>query len=459
MNTKLDDIIAAAPKVSLDEMLFAREIRAERQKEILALYSLPLISITLNIPGPHKTHSLAKQAYTTLQKVLPKCLKKQGIPIHHQFEIAENTGFESIYVVKGIPSTIKHITMRIEDTHPLGRIFDLDVLDNRGTPLPGSSFGRNDRLCILCDKPATICARNYTHPTIDLARQTAKLIQDYLVTEYSDHTATLATRALLYEVITSPKPGLVDKNNNGSHTDMTIFSFADSAAALTPYFRDMTREGFTFDGDATSMLPALRERGIWAEETMYAATGGVNTHKGLIFSLGILCAAAGYLQGREEKLSEKTLLTTGAAIASNTPAELEIPHPTPTHGQNAYAHYGLTGVRGEVAAGYPSVRLHSLPALRRALTDGYPINSAGVFALLHLLAHTEDTNVAGRAGYQALVAMQNEAKNFLVSDPDMTSVLRFTEELDQRYSRSGVSPGGVADLLALTYFLHFLLDA
>lgn len=278
--------------------------------------------------------------------------------------------------------------------------------------------------------------------------------------EFADRVASLACKALLYEVAISPKPGLVDRFNNGAHTDMDMFTFIGSAAALAPYFRDMARQGLIFRGAADTMLPGLRPHGVQAEERMFRETGGVNTHKGLVFSMGVFCAAAGYLRGNKLPFTEEEFLGVCGAIAMETPRELEAipPENAATHGERVHARFGMTGIRGEAAAGYPNIRLHGLPALRRMLKDGHSFNDAGVAALLQLVTHVEDTNIVSRSDADSLRRIQAETGVFLESGPDMAAMLRFAGQLDERFIRENISPGGSADLLALTCFLHFIIE-
>lgn len=118
--------------------------------------------------------------------------------------------------------------------------------------------------------------------------------------------ATFAVEGMLYEVTATPKPGLVDRANNGAHYDMDYFTFMSSAAALYMAFDEMIKEGARSgeqQEDIRKLLAPLREIGKRAENRMFAFTDGVNTHKGMIFSLGILCGCAGWLTGRNETLS------------------------------------------------------------------------------------------------------------------------------------------------------------
>ncbi len=448
-----------APEAALEDVLAAREARAARVRGMGRECGCPVVSFTLNIPGPRKAHALAKEAFRLGKDALLAQLRAAGMDVLRQVEVAEKTGFEGTYAVAGDAAAIKGLAVRIEEEHPLGRLFDMDVSDAGGHALRGSDAGRGERSCIVCGKPVWACARSRAHSAEELAARAARMIQDFLHRDYADHVAELATRALLHEVLVSPKPGLVDRRNNGAHGDMDTFTFAASAAALTPYFRDMAARGLAFPpgGDRGALLPRLRVPGIAAEGKMFAATGGVNTHRGLVFSMGLFCAAAGVLRGREGAVSVARLLEVCAAIAAATPGELG-ENAENTHGREVCRKFGLTGVRGEAAAGYPALRLHGFPVFREMRARGHSLNDAGVAALLHLMAHVEDTNIVFRAGAAALGEVRAEVGGFLAGRPEMPAMLRYAEELDVRLIERNISPGGSADLLALVFFLSWIGD-
>ena len=158
--------------------------------------------------------------------------------------------------------------------------FDIDVLGPDSVPLSRSVLGLPPRSCLICGENAKVCARNRTH-SMELVRwRTAQILNDYFKEQSADQAAAAAVRALLYEVSATPKPGLVDRNNSGSHQDMDFFTFVDSSSALIPWFRDFFSIGWEH-GDETGdrLFERLRFAGQNAEAKMFSATGGVNTHK------------------------------------------------------------------------------------------------------------------------------------------------------------------------------------
>lgn len=256
--------------------------------------------------------------------------------------------------------------------------------------------------------------------------------------------ARLARAALEAEVSATPKPGLVDRANTGAHRDMDYNLFLRSAAALEPFFADFYRLGAETPCDR--LLPALRARGLTAEEAMFRATGGVNTHKGALFSLGLLCAACGALERRGEPLTPDGVCLFVARLTEGITAELR---QAPTHGGSAWRRTGSLGVRGEAEGGYPAVRGLALPVYRARLRAGESGNDAAVYTLICLIARAEDTNLLARGGEEGArwARAQAQALTEHFSVPAAAA-------LDRAFIARNLSPGGCADLLAAALFLH-----
>ena len=249
-----------------------------------------------------------------------------------------------------------------------------------------------------------------------------------------------AREALEREVLLTPKPGLVDAANSGAHNDMDKGTFLRSAAALEPWFQAMAERGEALPTEDPQVLLAdLRPIGIQAEADMYAATGGVNTHKGALFSLGLLCAAAGRLQARNRPVTVENLCGLAAEMTAGiTAREMNA---TDTHGLAVHAQYGAKGVRGEAESGFESVRVLALPYLEQ--------ENGPYLALLHLIAQVRDTNVLHRAGEEGLCWLQSRAKDLLNSFS-----IPALEQLDRECIERNISPGGCADLLAIAFFIE-----
>ena len=267
---------------------------------------------------------------------------------------------------------------------------------------------------------------------------------------YADIGA-LGKKALIYEVLTGPKPGLVDRFNPGAHRDMDALTFILSAQSLENYFAQCAAEGGRAAG-TSGLLSRLRPLGIEAEKTMYAATGGVNTHKGAVFSMGLLCAAAGFLP---EGAGASEICRTAGEIAAPVKNDF-LRAAGSTFGERLYQKTGDTGIRGEAAAGFPSVIETGLPALNAALDSGLTLNESGISALMKLITCVRDTALIKRCGTEErFLRAQREAEAVLKA-PDILSA---SSLLDMKWSEEGLSAGGCADLLSLVYFLYFMENA
>lgn len=273
----------------------------------------------------------------------------------------------------------------------------------------------------------------------------------------ADRIASYAVEALLVEAAATPKPGLVDRANNGAHEDMDFFTFQKSAAALAPYFTEFVRAGAGEGRSLYTLLSELRPIGRAAESAMYARTGGVNTHKGAIFSFGVLLGAAGWISAHGKPLMADAVLNAVRIVCAGLchtdyGGQFDTPQ---TKGQAAYLTYGLTGVRGEAEAGFPLVWDYALPLYRVRRAKHAPLNDALVDVLLVLMAHNMDTNVLGRHDLAMLQRVQEEADQIAKLGGMRTERGRAAlQAFDAQLIDAWVSPGGSADLAAVTHFLY-----
>jgi holo-ACP synthase/triphosphoribosyl-dephospho-CoA synthase len=442
-----------AGEVELSQMLAARDYRVERQRALLEQYRLPLVSFTMNIAGPVKNSPSIRRGFLLGKKLLLGQLRRVKTEPVYSEEINADTGCEGLYVVDMPPEALKSLCCALEEQTGLGRLFDLDVLTPEGNKLDRP----HGRVCLLCGRPAKDCARSRTHSVPELQAKTREIIRAALDHADTERAATLAVRALLYEVSVTPKPGLVDRLNSGSHRDMDTYTFLASAAALWPYFAECVRIGReSKDAAAPETFAALRFPGKLAEGRMRHATGGVNTHKGAIFTFGLVCGALGRLDV-ERWAEPAAVLAEVAAMTKGVERELQSNEErTPTAGERFFREYGVTGVRGQAAQGFPSVLHDGLPALEAGLAAGRSEDEAGAAALLTILAHTPDTNMLSRGGFALAEEKRAALRALLQADPypDFDTL----EALDREYRAENLSPGGSADLLALCWLLHFLKE-
>lgn len=265
------------------------------------------------------------------------------------------------------------------------------------------------------------------------------------------------TQAILLEVSTHPKPGLVTRLSNGAHKDMSIFTFMMSSAVLSKAFNDLQDIGQAHRGTLAELFCKLRSYGVGAEAELLRVTKGVNTQRGILFAGGIVSAVSGYAMNMG--LSRDALLPLIKEMAAGLVArELKnLDHAAMTAGEKLYYKYGITGIRGEVENGFPSVVNYGLPALEDAFDKGATINDALVHALIALMTVVEDSNVIWRTDYETLLEVQRIAKNILSLGSVFTEKGRMAiAETERYFLQRRISPGGSADLLSVTITLYLL---
>lgn len=425
--------------VEVADILRARDERVARQRTFLDRYASPLVSFTMNIAGSIKYDPEIHRAFSEGVKRIDRQLERMElVPLDFVQTIAF-TGCEGLWAVCADPDQLKACMCAVEEADALGRLFDIDVIDANGVHLSRSV----ERRCLICARPAKVCARSRSHSADALYQRAHEIIEEHFRSRRVKRIGELAQRALLYEAITTPKPGLVDCENSGAHRDMDLFSFAASTCVLHSYFEECAQIGMD-----SGTFEQLQYAGLQAEDEMLAATGA-NTHKGAIFSLGILCCAVG---GCAVGASLEDILTMAARLGEHSLAQMKAEERTRTGGERQFLQYGLTGARGEAASGFRTVRELALPVLENAMARGRHINDASLETLIALMVQVQDSNVIRRAGMEGQKWVVQQTQNLMervFSKQDL-------REMNDRFIEKNVSPGGSADLLAAAIFLYFV---
>jgi triphosphoribosyl-dephospho-CoA synthase len=262
--------------------------------------------------------------------------------------------------------------------------------------------------------------------------------------------ADTAVWALIEEAELTPKPGLVDSRGSGAHNDMSLAMLRCSAIALRPTFLALARasDGQSPDSELRSVLGAIGREG---ESLMLQATGGCNTHRGAIWTIGLLCAAASTLF--RSKWSAATICTRAADLARLPDAR--VPHVT-SHGAMVMKRYGVRGARGEAECGFPHVT-EALSVLRFGRMRNVHENASRLNALMASMVTLEDTCLLHRGGTHALHVAQHGARRVLdAGGASRNAGLSALLHLDRELTALNSSPGGSADLLAAALFLDRL---
>lgn len=417
-------------KVELEDVLQARERRAAVQNKMLQNADAGdcLVCLTLNIAGDVKRTPMTRMLFDEGVAAL----ESQGFEIKDSFFIDENTGSEAFWLLGEEGAKVKPVLEGLEGAFPAARLYDFDVIVPGGQKLSRAEARR----CLICDRPAAECARSRRHGLDQIKHETGRLLADFCAKKL----AKAACDSLLDELYTTPKPGLVDLNNNGSHPDMDAHLFEKSAEALLPYFEDAARLGMGGCG-----MAELRSRGKAAEQEMFAATGGVNTHKGLVYSMGLLLAGMGRC------LREGGSCTEHAAVLAREDAEIQLKmagSDPQTNGGAAYKEYGAKGATGEAAGGFRGAA-YCMERLAKYMEEG--CGSPGALALCDSMAVLEDTNLLHRGGREGLEYVRAEAARIAAMPEEKR--LGALKQLDADLIKKGLSPGGSADMLALAFLL------
>ena len=426
-------------KITLEQMLAARERRAEIQNRMLGREDgTCLVCLTLNIAGDIKRTPMTGMLF---QRGIEE-FDSLGFDVIDSRLISEPTGDEAFWLLRENARQVKQQLEAVEESFPAARLFDFDVLVRdtaayEEVPLCIRKLSRKaGRKCLICGRPAADCSRSRRHGLDAVRTQTGRLLTEFC----AETLARYACDALLDELYTTPKPGLVDLANCGAHTDMDVPLFEKSAESLKPYFHDAVVMGM-----GGCSMEDLRKRGLKAEEEMFRATGGVNTHKGMIYSMGLLLAGMGRC------LIEGGSCTSRAADLAREDAEIRLKETLAapvTNGGAVYRTYGARGATGEAAAGFPDA-LYCMERLIFYRDSG--CDEPAALALCDSMASLEDTNLLHRGGREGLDHVMHASA--CISGMPAEKRVEALNALDRDLISRRLSPGGSADILALAFLL------
>jgi triphosphoribosyl-dephospho-CoA synthase len=270
-------------------------------------------------------------------------------------------------------------------------------------------------------------------------------------TPLAERLADLVVSALIDEVTLTPKPGLVDMRSQGAHLDLNWMLMCHSAKTLRPTFTALATAG-QIGSDRQKLREHIGRIGRRGEVAMMKATGGINTHRGAIWALGLLVTAAAQDVGSVAP----ELVATRAGELSRLD-DRYAPAITANKGERACREYGVGGARGQAQAGFPHVIAIALPELRRSRHCGESEKTARLNALLAVMAQLDDTCLLARGGKTALAIVHASAARALsAGGAGRPNGKKALQQLEEQLLARHLSPGGAADLLAATLFLDRL---
>lgn len=275
------------------------------------------------------------------------------------------------------------------------------------------------------------------------------------VNDISFKISSFAVQSMIYEVSCFPSPGLVSPVSTGAHDDMNYYTFIDSTCALIKYLTLFVQEGFK-GYSSKELFDSARKIGVKAEKDMFAKTKGINTHKGMLFLMGIACSAVGKVicENRDFEDVKNVIKEMTAGLVEKELALLDNKGNI-SHGEKAYLKYKIMGVRGEAQRGLPTVFNFSLNFYNNC--SELSVNDRLVHTLIAIMQVCEDTTIVYRQSPETLMEVQEKAKGIMRAGGMKTQEGReMIKKLCDEFVRRHISPGGSADLLGITVFIDLV---
>ncbi|MCE1199586.1 MAG: triphosphoribosyl-dephospho-CoA synthase [Marinilabiliales bacterium] len=413
-----------------------------------------VVSFSLNVPGYPKSNRLLKTFFRQVSEELMVYLQAHRIRVENEFTMAtadEAGDFLFLAVSTTDTQVLKMRCEQFEREHHLGRFLDVDVNDPFGNTLSSGL----EKCCFFCrEKSAVECRRTHAH-TLEQLRdflfeKTEAYVKEVRRKRLGRQLAALALQAILREISLGNKPGLVGPDDQGSHHDMNYQTFLASTSSIAVWFEELAAMGLRYPSEnPADALPELRRIGLQMESAMFAATGGVNTQKGIIFLLGLSLFATGLHYQKASVFQEESIRSILRKICTGlVHQELEVSSGSnSSHGETVFQRFGAPGARGEAEAGLPLVFEWGLPILKAM----GPSDPGLLKCLFTMAARNEDTNILYRKGPSVLANFQMHC---LQASVDFTE--GHCNQVAEYCRQEQISPGGSADLLALAVFFHSL---
>jgi len=415
--------------------------RDERQRKLQRAFeqvelntSTTVIAISTNVPGsPKHLLGLSRHAREALATLRPW----PGFQALHAGPDALGPFF--VVLCDLSPQEAKRRAVAIEEETPSARLLDLDIYTSHGTQIGRAEMGLPPRPCLLCGDPAGECMRLLRHSQAELRARAEKLVTAVLVPQPQDLAKPLVLGARM-ELQLTPKPGLVDRRDQGSHPDLSYESMQASIDLLPHYFETLL-QGI----QESHSLNRCVQHGIDAGNRMYTKIQA-NGHRGYIFLAGLLLLAAAKADGKVAGLRR--------AIAELAVEFFSAFEPRDTPGASIRKRDGLGGIRTEAERGLPAIFEYGWPAYQSALDAGWSQEDAGFYLMAVLMQHVEDTTAIRRCGPEGLTRLRQDGAHLQRLMERRENPHPLLQTLNEDYCRLGLTMGGVADCMALTFALE-----
>jgi triphosphoribosyl-dephospho-CoA synthase len=396
-----------------------------------------VLMLGTNVPG-------ARKHRPGLAALLQGAVARLGPAIGLELRVSgrDLLGPYHLGVAAAAPEAAKRAALALEAGHPGARLLDVDVYQPDGSQLDRAGLGLPPRPCLACGEPAQECIRLRRHGIPELLERVDALLGPWRAEPGPVRPAALAgtlARGALRELELTPKPGLVDAHDSGSHPDLSFAAMRTSAGLLPLFYADLLACA------AEEQLDPFVRAGIEAERRMTQAIRS-NAHKGYIFLSGLALMAACRCDGQVPALRREFAAGARAFFARFDPG--------PSHGAELRARLGLGGIQAEASLGLPAVFEHGWPHYREALAAGWDPRHAGCYLMAVLMQQVEDTTAVRRCGLEGLARLKRDGAALQRLLEQGREPEPWLAALNEDYRRIRLTMGGVADCMALTFALE-----
>lgn len=423
---KLNPLLGSIPlTVCLNmqsDVLAAREKRAEEIQKLLS-YASTAVSLKANLPYGYKNHWTGEFLTRRFARIIES--KLGGL---YSCFLQGEDGLCFLFATNTSAEKVKMFALSLEEGHALGRYVDIDVLSEKG------KLSREMlRKCYLCDNPAAVCVRNRSHSVEEVINFVQEQVVGYICSVVEDCIRT----AVLAELSLPDKFGAVDKTGCGAHPDMSFELMLKSADAILPCMLELLKHGLQ---NGQICFFEAKNIGLRAEEQMFAATRGVNTYKGLIYTLGLVMLGMG--QAIRQGKGQEQVFRTVAEFAARTLSETRNEE---TFGAKM-SREGKQSAREQAAQGLPAVQ-----NAVKFLEDKELNDENLTMALIKLIGEIDDTVMMKRAGerYEEFKALICNVKTYDINE---------IKQVNEKCIENNVSCGGACDLLAAAVCIKLIFE-
>ena len=440
----------------ISEFLFDREKRVAHQEQLFKdNKDKTLVTVRINYPGIEKSNYITDDIVNIIYSEILTYYKKY-IVYNDKYKNREGMICHLLFDLDFI--MVKKLMIDIEENHILGRCLDIDVYKMKDDEVIGisrSDLFKNSRKCFICDLDAKVCSRAQTHSIEEIKTYFEDVYSKYKQQENKSdilayNISQMALKAMISEVSTFPSFGLVSPVSTGSHKDMDYYTFLESSITITPYLKKMFKIGYSYQ-KPNYIFDAIREVGKICEESMFKATKNINTHKGMIFLMGITIASIGKAIYEKKNFKDINIIIKNMVEDILDDFKNLDKKENLTHGEKLYLEYGFTGVRGQVKDGL-SILFDNI--IYKYKDSKLKENDLYTQILIELMSIVEDSTIVYRHDINTLKKVQNDAKNILNLGGVYTKEgKKMCNELEKLYIKDNISPGGCADLLAVSILL------